>query len=207
MFQKMQNLETAFQSIRLFTVVVVIGSILLSGFAVYRSMELAAVTQNKTYVLVNGKALEAYAADRKDNLPVEARDHIRTFHQYFFSLTPDDAAIQENIKRALYLADGSAKQAYNDLTEANYYSSIISGNVTQSITVDSIKLDMNVQPYYFRCYCTQKITRPTTVAIRSLVTEGYLRDVARSENNSHGLLIERWSTIENKDLSIKSRNL
>jgi hypothetical protein len=51
----------------------------------------------------------------------------------------------------------------------------------------------------------QRIVRPTSVVSRSLVTEGYLRSVARSDNNPHGFLIERWQTIENKDVQIQTR--
>ena len=42
--------------------------------------------QDKVYILANGKALEAYASDRKDNIPVEARDHVKTFHKFFLPL-------------------------------------------------------------------------------------------------------------------------
>ena len=47
------------------------------------------------------KALEAIAADRKDNIPVEARDNIKMFHQDFFTLDPDDKVIQANVDQKL----------------------------------------------------------------------------------------------------------
>ncbi|HWJ27348.1 MAG TPA: hypothetical protein VNS32_12455, partial [Flavisolibacter sp.] len=58
---------------------------------------------------------------------------------------------------------------------------------------------------YFRCFATQRIIRPSSITIRSLITEGFLRNVARSDNNPHGFLIERWTTIENKDLKTEKR--
>jgi conjugative transposon TraK protein len=127
------------------------------------------------------------------------------FHQYFFSLDPDDKVIQANISKALYLADASAKKIYESLKENNYYASIISGNVSQEINVDSVLVNINLDPYYFRCYGTQKITRPSSITTRSLITEGFLRNVSRSENNPHGFLIEKWNTIENKDLKTEAR--
>lgn len=145
------------------------------------------------------------AADRKDNIPVEARDHIKTFHQYFFSLDPDDKVIQNNITKALYLADATAKRQYEDLKENGYYSNIIAGNISQQIAIDSIQVDVNTYPYYFRCFAKQKIIRTTSIVYRSLITEGYLRNVSRSDNNPHGFLIERWNTIENKDLKTEVR--
>ena len=149
--------------------------------------------------------LEALAAERKDNIPVEARDHIKMFHYYFFSLDPDDKVIQSNISKALYLADGSAKQQYENLKENSYYSNIIAGNISQQILVDSILVDVSQYPYYFKCVAEQKIIRPSTIVTRSLTTEGYLRNVARSDNNPHGFLIEKWKTIENNDIKTENR--
>ncbi len=54
-------------------------------------------TQSKVYILVNGEALEAFAADRSANIIVEPQDHVRLFHQYFFSLDPDDHSIRQTI--------------------------------------------------------------------------------------------------------------
>ena len=205
MFKKMKNIDTAFRHIRGFTMLIIAGSVLLSCFALYKSFSLVSEMQDRIYILANGKALEAYSAGRKDNIPVEARDHVKTFHQLFFTLDPDDKAIETNITKALYLADGSAKRIYDDLKENGYYAGLISGNVNQTIHVDSVAVDINEYPYNFRCYATQRIVRPTSVTTRSLITEGALRSVSRSDNNPHGFLIERWTTIANKDLKTTAR--
>jgi conjugative transposon TraK protein len=205
MFKKMKNIDTAFRHIRSFTLVVIIGCVLICCFALYKSFSLVSQMQSKIYILANGKALEAYASERKDNIPVEARDHVTTFHKLFFTLDPDDKAITASITKALYLADGSAKRAYDDLKENGYYAGLISGNVNQTIVVDSVAIDTNEYPYKFRCYATQSIIRPTSISTRSLVTDGALRNVSRSDNNPHGFLIERWSTIDNRDLKTVSR--
>ena len=205
MFKKMKNIDTAFRHIRSFTLVVIIGCLLICCFALYKSFSLVSQMQSKIYILANGKALEAYASERKDNIPVEARDHVTTFHKRFFTLDPDDKAITANITKALYLADGSAKRAYDDLKENGYYAGLISGNVNQTIVVDSVAVDINDYPFKFRCYATQSIIRPTSITTRSLVTDGALRNVSRSDNNPHGFLIERWSTIDNRDLKTVSR--
>ncbi|CAM4117124.1 conjugative transposon protein TraK [Flavobacterium weaverense] len=205
MFSKMKNIDTAFRYVRGFTMLVIIGCVILCCFALYKSFSLVSQMQDKVYILANGKALEAFSSNTKDNIPVEAKDHVKTFHSLFFSLDPDDKVIQINVTKALYLADDSAKRVYDDLKENGYYSGIISGNVSQTIAVDSITININEYPYQFRCYATQNIIRPTSIAYRSLVTEGNLRNVSRSDNNPHGFLIERWNTIENRDLSSKNR--
>jgi len=205
MFRKMKNIDTAFRYVRSFTMLVIIGCVLICCFTLYKSYSLVSQMQDRIYILAGGKALEAYASNRRDNIPVEARDHIKTFHTLFFTLDPDDKAIEANIAKALYLADGTAKRVYDDLKENGYYAGMISGNVNQTIEVDSVVVNTDQYPYRFRCYASQHIIRPTSITTRSLVTEGALRNISRSDNNPHGFLIERWNTIENRDLKIVSR--
>lgn len=205
MFQKMKNIDSAFRYVRMFSIAFILACLLVSVFITYKSFQVAANSQQKIFILANGKALEAYSADRKDNVPVEIRDHVKMFHHYFFTLDPDDKVIQANITKALYLADNSAKQQYDNLKENGYYSNLISGNISQEIQVDSIEININVYPYYFKYKGQEKIIRPTSFITRSLVTDGYLRNVSRSDNNPHGFLIEKWQTLENKDITTQTR--
>jgi conjugative transposon TraK protein len=205
MFTKMKNIDTAFKQVRLFSLAVIGLCLILTLFMAHKSYQLATQSQQKIFILANGKALEAYSADRKDNVPVEARDHVKMFHHYFFTMDPDDKVINGNINKALYLADGSAKQQYDNLKENGYYTNLISGNISQEMQADSIIINTNDYPYYFRYKGVQRIIRPTTIVTRNLVTEGYLRNVSRSDNNAHGFLIERWKTLENADINIENR--
>ncbi|WP_281225412.1 conjugative transposon protein TraK [Flavobacterium aquiphilum] len=205
MFTKMKNVDSAFRYVRGFTILIIISSVVISMFVIYKSFKSISKMQDKIYILANGKVLEAFSSDRKDNIPVEARDHVKMFHQFFFILDPDDKVIKGNLSKALYLADDSAKRIYDDLKENGYYSGIISGNISQTIQIDSINVDIKDYPYHFKCYSKQNIVRTTSILIRSLVTEGDLRSVSRSDNNPHGFLIERWNTIENKDLAVENR--
>ena len=127
------------------------------------------------------------------------------FHHYFFTLDPDEKVIQVNITKAMYHADASAKQQYDNLKENGYYSNLIAGNISQEIVADSIYIDTDQYPFYFRYQGQQRIIRPATVVTRNLITEGYLRNVSRSDNNPHGFLIEKWRTLENKDINIQNR--
>ena len=205
MFKQMKNIDSAFRLVRSFTLIIIIGSLALCCFTLYKSYQLVTSTQSKVYILANEKALETYAADRKDNISVEARDHVKTFHQYFFTLDPDEKVIQANLLKALYLADASAKKTYDNLKENGYYSNIISGNISQQISIDSVQVETKQHPYYFRCYATQSIIRTTSLVLRSLLTEGYLRSVNRSDNNPHGFLIERWTILDNRDIKSENR--
>jgi conjugative transposon TraK protein len=205
MFKQTKNIDASFWHIKTFTFLLVAGCFLLSGFVLYKSYELSARVQDKIYILSGDKAMEAYAATRKDNIEVEARSHISMFHLDFFTLDPDEKVINSNITKALYLADGSAKRQYDNLKETSYYSGIISGNISQQIFIDSISVNMKAEPYLFHCYATIKIIRPNSVVTRNLITQGYLRNTSRSDHNPHGFLIERWETVENKDIKTENR--
>lgn len=201
MFTQFKNIDTAFQHIKRFSVFLILANVLILCFGMYKSYEFADKAQNRIHILYNGKVLEAIAADRKSNIPVELRDHIKMFHHYFFSMDPDEKAILSNITKALYLADESAKKQYDNLKESGYYSNLISANISQEIEVDSIALDLNVYPYLFKCYATQKLIRSSSTVVRKLVTIGQVRDLrSQTDNNPHGFLIQRWETISNQDV-------
>ncbi|WP_026953575.1 conjugative transposon protein TraK [Algoriphagus vanfongensis] len=205
MFEKPKNIDTAFRQIRLFTLIIIMGSFLFAGYTLFQSQRLTTSLQQKVYVLANGKVLEALLTDRRENLQVEAKNHISVFHQHFFTLDPDEKVIQANTTKALYLADLSAKRQYDNFKESNYYSNIISGNISQEIQTDSVQVDLSKEPYYFRYYGRQILTRTGSIVTRLLITEGNLRSVSRSEHNPHGFLIENWKTLENQDIHIQTR--
>lgn len=205
MFQQMKNIDTAFKQIRSFCIALIALCTFICAFTVYWSYDMVKSGQQRIYVLANGKVLEAFSAGRKDNIPVEARDHVKTFHELFFTLDPDDEMIRNNLGRSLYLADETAKREYDNLRENGYYASIISGNVSQQVETDSVFIDLTSHPYHFRYYGRQRIIRTTTSVVRSLETEGYLRSVARTDNNPHGFLIEKWTITANQDIQVQNR--
>lgn len=201
----MKTLNQSFHYVRSFTIVIVLGCFSLCCLVLYRSYRLAALTQSKIYILVNGKALEALAADRRENIAVEARDHIILFHQYFFNLDPDDKSIKASLTKALYLADASAERPFLNLREKGYYSDLVSGNIIQRLAIDSIAINTSVYPYTFYLTAHETMRRATSILHRSLVTEGSLISIDRSDNNTHGFLIERWRILENNDLTTENR--
>ncbi len=108
------------------------------------------------------------------------------------------------MKKAMYLVDESGASQYNDLKENGYFNSILSSSSVLTLQTDSIALDLARK--YFRYYGKLRIERRSATVVRSLVTEGYLRDIPRSENNPHGVLITGWKTLENKDLEYVQKN-
>jgi conjugative transposon TraK protein len=183
-FKSLKNIETSFKQIRLFGIVFVVMCTLITGYAVWNSYTFAEAQRQKIYVLDGGKSLMlALSQDLSQNRPVEAREHVKRFHELFFTLSPDKNAIESNIKRSLFLADKSAFNYYRDLSEKGYYNRIISGNVSQRIEVDSISCNFNHYPYEVVTYARLSIIREKSITERSLVTKGRLLNSTRSDKN------------------------
>ena len=115
-------------------------AIVIVGF-VY-SYKLVQDARKSLYVIDNGIPVLVKQTDELLNRPVEYKAQVEFFHQLFFTLVPDDAYIKENINKALYLIDDSAKKEYNNLLERGFYNQIISSNATVSIKTDSIVMDL-----------------------------------------------------------------
>ncbi|MDB4926591.1 conjugative transposon protein TraK [Mucilaginibacter sp.] len=205
MFTQFKNIDTAFKHIKLFSYLLIAANTATLCFCIYKSYDIVNQAQNRVHILYNGKVLEAIATDRKTNLPIELRDHIKTFHEDFFTLVPDDKQIDATVTKALYLADGSAKIAYDNLREAGYYNNLVSGNINQQVQVDSIRLDLDAYPYGFTCYATEKLIRATSTVTRKLITQGKVSDLkTETDNNPHGFLIQGWEILQNNDEQVKS---
>ena len=206
MFQQFKNIDTAFKHIRLFSLAFLFVNCVICLYTLYKTSQVLKASQNKIYVITNGKLMDALATDRREKLPVEIRDHVKMFHFYFYSLEPDNEVIKAHTTKALYLADATAKTEYDNLNETGYYSGVQSGNISQQVEEpDSIQVNIDLQPYYFRYYGKLKIIRPTTITTRSLVTEGFIRTTTASDNNPHGFLIERWKILDNHDINLQKR--
>ena len=205
-FKSLTNIETSFKQIRLFGIVFVCLCAAITIFSLWSAYDFAEKQRQKIYVLDGGKSLMlALSQDLSQNRPVEAREHVRRFHELFFTLSPDKSAIEGNIRRALMLSDKSAFNHYKDLSEKGYYNRIISGNIIQNLAIDSISCDFDAYPYRVATYARQMIIRESNVTERSLVTTCRLLNSVRSDNNPHGFTIEAFEIKENKDIRILDR--
>jgi conjugative transposon TraK protein len=181
-----------------------VTSLLICAMLLTYAYKLVSNAYRNIYVLDNNIALHATQTDLSTNRPAQYRGTIDEFHTLFFSLTPDEKYIEYQMKKAMYLVDESGMQQYNDLKEKGFFNSILSSSSILTLQTDSIVLDMKKS--YFRYYGKLKIDRRSTTVVRSLVTEGYLKDIRPSDNNMNGVLITSWKTLENKDLQDVEKN-
>ena len=189
-FKSLKNIETSFRQIRLFTLVVICLCAALAGYSVWSAYSFAEAQRQKIYVLDGGKSLMlALSQDLSQNRPAEAKEHVRRFHELFFTLSPDK----------------SAYNYYRDFSEKGYYNRIVAGNINQVVQVDSVLCDFDHYPYAVRTYARQMIIRATNVTERSLVTVCRLLNTSRSDDNPNGFNIEGFEIVENKDISTRKR--
>ncbi|RZJ76332.1 MAG: conjugative transposon protein TraK [Flavobacterium sp.] len=199
-----KNIESKIRLATLVSLGSLVASVLITivvSFFAYRQVSSA---RRSIYILDNHVPMLAKQTDVQLNRPAEYRADVDLFHSLFFSLTPDDRFIEYQMKKAMYLVDESGARQYNDLKEKGYFSSVLSSSSVLTLQTDSIFLD--IPRRYFRFYGKQRIDRRSATVVRSLITEGTLRDMPRSENNPHGVLITQWKILENKDLENVQKN-
>lgn len=183
-----------------------ICALAMVGIVSFFAYKQVAIARKSIYVLdANSTPVLGRQTDVQMNRAAEYRSDIVRFHSLFFTLTPDDKYIENQMKQAMYLVDESGALQYNNLKEKGFFNSILSSSAVLTITMDSVYLDMPHK--YFRYYGKQKIDRRSSTLTRSLVTEGYLKDLdVRSDNNPNAVLITQWKTLENKDLDNVQKN-
>lgn len=193
-----QNLERKIRIVTIVTVTTVISSAILVAFTLYSAFAMVSKEQDQVYVLTNGIPLLAERTEQKEDIKIESMSHIEMFHQFFFTLSPDDEYMDWTLKKALYLVDESGMKQRNTLKERGFYQNIIAASAVFSIITDSIQFDDEKMTFTY--YGKQFIERPSSKLTRKLVTKGNIKKVPRTKNNPHGMIITNWRTVENEDL-------
>ena len=193
-----KNLENKIKLVLIVCGLFLLGCTVISFGVILTARGMVSDAQKKVYVLDGNVPILVTRSTMEETLDVEAKSHVEMFHNFFFTLAPDDKYIKYTMEKAMYLIDESGLAQYNALKEKGFYNNILGTSSVFSIYCDSIQF--NRDDMSFKYYGRQRIERRSNLLLRELVTEGYLRRVPRTENNPHGLLIVNWRTILNKDL-------
>ena len=162
-FKSLKNIESSFRQLRLFGMIFLVACTVVTVWSVWSSYSFAEKQREKIYVLDGGKSLMlALSQDLSQNRPAEAREHVRRFHELFFTLAPEKSAIESNVQRALVMADKSAYNYYRDFAEQGFYNRIIAGNINQTVRVDSVVCDfdnaLNIEDVNISSYVDMVLT-------------------------------------------------
>lgn len=194
-----QNLEQKTRLALTTVILAVVSSTALCIFTIFYAFNKIDEERSQVYILDGDIPFLAQRAKLEANFVMEARAHIQLFHQYFFTLPPDDSYIKWTLGKAMYMADETAMKQKKALEENGFFSDIVSSSATCMITCDSIQFSEKTRQ--FKYYGTQLFKRRSKDIRRSITTSGYLDVIPRTENNPHGLLVRGWKTLENRDLS------
>lgn len=126
----------------------------------------------------------------------EIRSHLITFHEYFFNL--DQYNYEMNINKALELIDESGKNYYLTLLNTGWYNTLKMNNLVQEITFDSIIMNTDVHPYLASVYGKTNVYRygeKGNGTKKIIGVECKLYDVARTQNNPHGMIISNYNIL------------
>lgn len=199
-----EKLETKIKLAGLISALSIISCCVISIAVFFMATLMVKEERKKIYVLDGNVPLSATQTPQEVNIEIEAKSHIQLFHNYFFTLPPDDDYINYTLEKAMYLIDESGLKQKNALQEKGFYSGIMAQSAAFSIMCDSIQFDKETM--WFRYYGTQRIERKSSILRRQIITEGNLRHIPRSNNNPHGLIITDYKTILNKDLEYIPKN-
>lgn len=196
----------AFRRFKFVTVACIAGFFL--GLVVIFVYATAMISQAQKTVYVVDSRGQAFSATQQQagfGREDEVRDQSVRFHELFFNITPSNDLIRRNVERALEISDRSVYRYYSTLQEQGYYKQFISANATQQIVVDSVRVDMRTHPYLVRTFVTEYLTRESVVSMNRLVTQCSMLEVNRSEKNVHGLQIEQFEVLENRNIETRRR--
>ncbi len=205
MLNTLNNVDTVHRQQRILTYVCVVLFVVGTAYMYTHTTNLVREQSRLVYANIGGSLIQLTPADEREYLPIQSKAHVELFHTIFYDLDPDPAAIDRQLARSLVLGDATVRELHDRYQEDQFYRNLVASNLSQDITVDSVAVDLSTDPFHFTFHGKLTLTRPTTVTERTLVTEGYLRQVKMTEDNPYGFLIERYQVIENDDLGTKRR--
>ncbi len=200
-----KNIESKIKLAFIVSIGSLITAIIITAMSFVYAGKMISKERNQIYILDKNVSIVATKSDIEDNREAEFKADVAAFHEYFFSMSPDNMQIERQMNKAMNLIDMSGVKQYNSLKEKGYFSNIITSSTVIYCITDSITIDMNEMR--FRYYGTEKIERPSMRTTRSLITEGNLMNVPRTFSNPHGVLITNWKTLENNDLSNEAKKV
>ena len=202
----LSDISSSFKKMKFVSITAAAICILVSLGSVAFSFHYANAQKEQVYVLDEGSVLAAYRSDNSVQKDLEVINHCTRFHELFFNMAPNINTINQNVDRALELADESAYNYYSDLREQQYFSRLIQANATQQIVVDSVKVNVDSYPYAARTYASVYILRESNITKYEFRSLCGLHETNRTQTNPHGLMIERFQVEKFNKLETRKRN-
>lgn len=174
-----------------FIVLAVIAMAMLSTFiSSVISYKMYNKAINGAFAITNdGEIIPLQWVQQKENLEVEALEHLRLFHSYFYGI--DATNFQSHIEKALWLGDSSVDNVYRQKKADGVYNRLMQYSLVQKVISIESEIDLTAEPYPFRTVTVFQINRGTAIDTYELVSTGKLLHLEKRNfpKNTHALLI------------------
>lgn len=202
---KYKNITEILRLNRFIVLAVTTLCLLSSGFSLWTAHRSQRTLLESAFAVnTDGSIIPLKLMEQRENLEVEARSHLRLFHEYFYGI--DESNYEKNLEKALWLGDSSVDEAYRQKRADGVYNRLLQYSLVEKIIDIKIQLDMSTEPYGFEVETLFEIDRGTVTDRYQLITTGKLIHVDRHfPNNTHGLLITDFfekslRKLENEDI-------
>ncbi len=191
--KSLKNIPQTLKIVKIALVVTLVSSMCISVGCLIWTYKMSDKFLNSNFIITeDGKAVLVKSVGLRENnyRKPEIINHIKIFHKLFFEV--DQYDYESRINESLSLIGNSGRDLYKTLQVNGFFSTMVVNNLEHSILIDSISVDDSRLPYTGRFYgkVVVKRTDQELQKVQPLNTSCVLREVIRSVNNPHGLLIE-----------------
>ena len=153
----------------------------------------------------NGEVIPLQWVQEKENLEVEALEHLRLFHNYFYGL--DATNFESHIEKALWLGDSSVDNVYRQKKADGVYNRLMQYSLVQKVISIESELDLAAEPYPFRTVTIFQSNRGSAIDTYELVSTGKLLHLEKRNfpKNTHALLITDYFENTLKKIDYEAR--
>ncbi|UOB18434.1 hypothetical protein [Abyssalbus ytuae] len=194
--KSLKDIPSSFSLVKKALIFCFVVTILVSTGSLFWAYYTTRTLKNTAYVLTkDGHAalMQAINENEIDSYrKPEIIHHINMFHLAFWEI--DQFNYERKINDALYLAGDAGKRLYKTLEASGHFAKISTENLTQKIEVDSIVVNDEVYPYSGNFYGKLRVLRTDqkVESVNGFKAKFILYNVARTNKNPHGLLIENY---------------
>ena len=115
-----KNLENKIKLVLIICSLFLVGCVVISISSIWTARTMVNDAHQKVYVLDGTVPILVNRSTMEETLDVEAKSHVEMFHQFFFTLAPDDKYIKYTTEKAMYLVDETGLAQYNTLKEKGF---------------------------------------------------------------------------------------
>lgn len=199
-FKLLSGFDSAFKYLKIISLIVIVLSV--SGNCVIYFYSVRKIEENqRSFWLLDKKTGEVYQAIKsqqlsKEERKIEYKHMVADFYKYFYEF--DQFTFEDHINKALNLIGESGKEMYEEYRRDGVMRKLQEGNQRVTVEIDSIFIDMNVNPVHGVAYVKQTTERENGKLSRHLNSKFSIYDLdAKTDENPHAAMLEDFQITDN----------